>query len=306
MQRQSPLRRWQGALWHEGHQVVHDCEDALLHLAGILRAQDDHLPPLEGHCNGGRRAHAFGLPIAWEDPRIEDNERLIRARPLEEWQLRFGRRHKHVLHEQRVVGTGGNHPDRHTVVLVPTTKTVHDVELLLQVQVVHRTLAVRQEGLVLQLHVDLAPPDVICGGLLEDDALVKRRPASLLAALHRDGARGDNGTPRLVLQCLLVEDARRRVVVDLLHVQAQLVDLLHDVKAVQTSRADLHGQSGLHLVGGPALQLGGLQLLHQHCLDLVLPGDCRRVVPLPMPCSSCFRCQAGSPSSADATRGMGR
>mmetsp|Transcript_61821 Transcript_61821/g.191515 ORF Transcript_61821/g.191515 Transcript_61821/m.191515 type:complete len:276 (-) Transcript_61821:180-1007(-) len=275
MQRQSPLRRWQGALWHEGHQVVHDCEDALLHLAGILRAQDDHLPPLEGHCNGGRRAHAFGLPIAWEDPRIEDNERLIRARPLEEWQLRFGRRHKHVLHEQRVVGTGGNHPDRHTVVLVPTTKTVHDVELLLQVQVVHRTLAVRQEGLVLQLHVDLAPPDVICGGLLEDDALVQRRPARLLAALDGDGPGGDDGAPGLVLQRLLVEDARRGVVVDLLHVQAQRVHLLDDVVAVEAHGADLHGQRRLHFGRGPALELRALQLLHQHRLDPILAGHRR-------------------------------
>mmetsp|Transcript_117965 Transcript_117965/g.328725 ORF Transcript_117965/g.328725 Transcript_117965/m.328725 type:complete len:252 (+) Transcript_117965:562-1317(+) len=48
---QSPLRRWQVPLRHQGHQIVHDREDTFLHLASILRAQDHHLPSLEGNGN---------------------------------------------------------------------------------------------------------------------------------------------------------------------------------------------------------------------------------------------------------------
>mmetsp|Transcript_61828 Transcript_61828/g.191547 ORF Transcript_61828/g.191547 Transcript_61828/m.191547 type:complete len:276 (-) Transcript_61828:180-1007(-) len=275
MQRQGALRRRQRALRHEWHEVVHDGEDALLHLAGVLRAQDHHLLPLEGHGDRGGGRHALGLPVAGEDARVENHEGLVRACPLKQVELVLRRRHQHVLHKERMVGARGDHPYGHAVALLPAAEAVDDVELLLQVQVVHRALAVRQEGLVLQLHVHLAPPDVVGRGLLEDDALVQRRPARLLAALDGDGPGGDDGAPGLVLQRLLVEDARRGVVVDLLHVQAQRVHLLDDVVAVEAHGADLHGQRRLHFGRGPALELRALQLLHQHRLDPILAGHRR-------------------------------
>mmetsp|Transcript_25265 Transcript_25265/g.80303 ORF Transcript_25265/g.80303 Transcript_25265/m.80303 type:complete len:275 (+) Transcript_25265:457-1281(+) len=274
MQRQSTLRWRQAPLGHEGHQVVHDREDALLHLASVLRAQDDHLSPLEGHGDGGRRGHAFGLPVAREDARVEDHEGLVRAGLLEEVHLVLLRRHKHILHEECVVGARRYHADGNAVVLVPAPKTINHIEPLLQVQVIHSALTIRQKGRVLQFHVHLAPPNVVRGRLLEDYALVQGRPARLLAALDGNGAGGDDGTSGFVLQRLLVEDARRRVVVDLLHVQAQLIHLLHDVRPVQAPGTYLHGQRRLHLGSGPALELSGLQLLHQHRLDFVRLGDC--------------------------------
>mmetsp|Transcript_29804 Transcript_29804/g.93932 ORF Transcript_29804/g.93932 Transcript_29804/m.93932 type:complete len:205 (-) Transcript_29804:151-765(-) len=201
------------------------------------------------------------------------------------------RRHEHVLHEERVVGAGGDHPDRHAVPLVPATETIDNVQLLLQVQKVHGALAVGQEGLVPELHVHLAPPDVIRRGFLEDNALVQGRPARLLAALDGNGAGGDDGTSGFVLQRLLVEDARRRVVVDLLDVQAQLVYLLHDLHPVQAPGADLHGERRLDLRGGPALELCDLQLLHQRGLDLVRAGH-RPEVALALACLGCSRREA--------------
>mmetsp|Transcript_25264 Transcript_25264/g.80298 ORF Transcript_25264/g.80298 Transcript_25264/m.80298 type:complete len:292 (+) Transcript_25264:457-1332(+) len=291
MQRQSTLRWRQAPLGHEGHQVVHDREDALLHLASVLRAQDDHLSPLEGHGDGGRRGHAFGLPVAREDARVEDHEGLVRTGLLKEVHLVLLRRHKHILHEECVVGARRYHADGNAVVLVPAPKTINHIEPLLQVQVIHSALAIRQEGRVLQLHVHLAPPDVVRGRLLEDYALVQGRPARLLAALDSDGTGGDDGTARLVLQRLLVEDAGRRVVVDLLHVQAELVHLLHDLHPVQAPGADLHGERRLDLGGRPALELCDLQLLHQRGLDLVRAGH-RPEVALALACLGCCRREA--------------
>mmetsp|Transcript_20325 Transcript_20325/g.44292 ORF Transcript_20325/g.44292 Transcript_20325/m.44292 type:complete len:251 (+) Transcript_20325:523-1275(+) len=49
VQRKCSLGRRELPAWLQRHEVVHDREDTLLHLARILRAQDDHLLALEGH-----------------------------------------------------------------------------------------------------------------------------------------------------------------------------------------------------------------------------------------------------------------
>mmetsp|Transcript_58419 Transcript_58419/g.153834 ORF Transcript_58419/g.153834 Transcript_58419/m.153834 type:complete len:661 (+) Transcript_58419:301-2283(+) len=266
VQREGALGRGEVALWHEGHHVVHDGEDPLLHLAGVLGPEDHHLAPLEGDGDRGRGGHAAGLPVGREDARVEDHKGF--HVPVRELLDLLGRgRHQHVLHEEGVVRAGRDDAHRDAVVLVPATPAVDDVEALPRVQVVDSPLPVREEGLVLQLDVDLAPPDVVGGSLLEHDALVERGAARLLAALHGQGARGDDGAALLVLQRLLVEDAGGRVVVDLLDVQAQRVDLLRDLLRVDAERADLHGERRLHLLRAPALELGRLELLHQLRLD---------------------------------------
>ena len=79
VQGQSSLSWWQLRLGIMDIHIVHHSEHALLHLAGVLHATDDHLLVLEGHSDGSRRGHALCLPVAWEDPNIEDEERLAKA-----------------------------------------------------------------------------------------------------------------------------------------------------------------------------------------------------------------------------------
>mmetsp|Transcript_83650 Transcript_83650/g.269599 ORF Transcript_83650/g.269599 Transcript_83650/m.269599 type:complete len:474 (+) Transcript_83650:729-2150(+) len=272
VQRQGAFRGRKVALGHQRHQVVHDSEYTLLHLTRILRAEDHHLSALEGDGNRGRRGHALSLAVAWEHTGVEDHEGLHLAR-LEVCELLLSGRHQHVLHEERMVGTGGDHADRYSVVLVPTAIAVHDVQALARVQVVDRPFSVGQEGLVLELDIHLAPPHVIGRRLLENDALVQRRTAGLLATLHCQGARGNDGAAVLVAKSLLIQDARRGVVEDLVDVQRQLVHLRHNVLPIDACRANLHGKRRLDLVRAPALEFRSAELLHELHLDLVLPSD---------------------------------
>ena len=57
-----------------GHQVVHDREDALLHLAGVLGAEDDELAVLEAEVDAGRRGHAGGAAVGGKRAGVVDRE----------------------------------------------------------------------------------------------------------------------------------------------------------------------------------------------------------------------------------------
>jgi hypothetical protein len=57
-----------------GHEVVHDAEEPLLHLAGVLRAHDDHLPPGEVEVYARGRRHVVGVAVAGELPCVVDGE----------------------------------------------------------------------------------------------------------------------------------------------------------------------------------------------------------------------------------------
>mmetsp|Transcript_41482 Transcript_41482/g.115795 ORF Transcript_41482/g.115795 Transcript_41482/m.115795 type:complete len:303 (-) Transcript_41482:473-1381(-) len=180
--------QWQGALGRgqisprlQRHQVVHDREDALLHLPRVLGPQDHHFLALERDGDGGGGSHTLRAAVRGEDARIVDHERVFEV--LCELLLR--RRHQHVLHEEGVVCPSGYHAHWHSIVLVPAAEAVDHVQAIAGVQVVDSALAVRQEGVLCQLDVHLAPPHVVLRVLLHDHALVHRRPASLDAAAHR-------------------------------------------------------------------------------------------------------------------------
>lgn len=53
-----------------GHEVVHHPEEPLLHLPGVLRAEDHHLPPSEVDVYARRRRHVVRVPVAGELPGV--------------------------------------------------------------------------------------------------------------------------------------------------------------------------------------------------------------------------------------------
>ena len=71
----------------------HDGEDALLHLAGVLCAEDDHLHALEVDLDAGRRAHALREAVGGELAGVVDDEVGL-AKVCE---LLFGGSDKHVV-----------------------------------------------------------------------------------------------------------------------------------------------------------------------------------------------------------------
>ena len=71
----------------------HNGEDALLHLAGVLGAQDDHLHALEVDLDGGRRAHSLGEAVGGELSSVVDDEVGL----AEVLKLFFRRSDEHVV-----------------------------------------------------------------------------------------------------------------------------------------------------------------------------------------------------------------
>lgn len=57
-----------------GEKKYHDREDTLLHLTGILSAEDDHLHTLEVDLDRGSGTHTLGKAIGRELASIIDNE----------------------------------------------------------------------------------------------------------------------------------------------------------------------------------------------------------------------------------------
>ena len=73
--------------------TYHDGEDTLLHLASILRSEDNHLHALEVDLDGRSRRHSLGETIRRELSCVVDNE--IRLAEIEELLLR--RPNEHVV-----------------------------------------------------------------------------------------------------------------------------------------------------------------------------------------------------------------
>lgn len=121
----------------DGHLVEEDGEDTLLHLAGVLGTQDDHLllGEVDGHRGG--RGHALGVAVGGEGAGIVDG--VVGVEVLE---LLTRRADEHVPHEQGMVGAGADDTDADAVLLVPAGIAVHDVDAVTGVEVVDGTLAV--------------------------------------------------------------------------------------------------------------------------------------------------------------------
>ena len=152
------------------HEVVHDGEHAFFHFARVFGAEDDHVFVFKGERDGGGAGNAFdgavGRAVAGV---IDDVIRLAEAR-----QLGVGRADEHVVHEQRVVRTGGDDAHFQAVFFVPTGVAVQHVNVFRFIEVAHGQIAV---GLVRgggERDIDFAPPDVVFGSGVLDDAFVFR------------------------------------------------------------------------------------------------------------------------------------
>ncbi len=80
-----------------GHQVMHDGEDALLHLPRILGSQDDHLAGVEVEGDTRLAGHPGGVLVGGELTGIQDGK----VRLSVGLQLLLCRSDQHIVHEQR-------------------------------------------------------------------------------------------------------------------------------------------------------------------------------------------------------------
>lgn len=121
----------------DGHLVEENGEDALLHLTGVLGTQDDHL--LGGEVDGDRggRGHALGVAVGGELAGIVDG--VVGVEVLE---LLAGRADEHVSHEEGMVGASADDTDADSVLFVPASIAVNDIDAVAGVEVVDSTLSV--------------------------------------------------------------------------------------------------------------------------------------------------------------------
>lgn len=121
----------------DGHFVEQHGEDALLHLASILSAEDDHL--LFGKVDGDRRGggHSLSPSVGGEGAGVVDD--IVRVEGLE---LLTRGPDEHVAHEEGMVGTGADDPDADSVALVPAGKAIDDVDAVSGVEIVDSAFSV--------------------------------------------------------------------------------------------------------------------------------------------------------------------
>lgn len=127
----------------DGHLVVEDSEDTLLHLSGVLGTEDDHLLVGKVEGNGSRRGHTASIPVGREGTGIVDG-----VVGLEVLKLFPRRADQHVAHEESMVGTSADDADAYPVALIPAGETVDNVDAVAGVEVVDGTLTVDAPDLV--------------------------------------------------------------------------------------------------------------------------------------------------------------
>lgn len=202
----------------DGLEVVHDTEDTLLHLAGVLGTKDDHLHPLEIDPDGSARRHTRSEAVGGELAGVVDDEvwfsecfQFLRRRTDEHVVLRYSQhetdddrmtrapnRKLKAHHKQGMICPRGDNPDLNPVFRVPTRKPVENIDVLPRIEVINCPLAVDLEGVFTDpissgqgptddakdsLHLDVhrSPPDLILARLLEHNPLVLWGPTSLLS-----------------------------------------------------------------------------------------------------------------------------
>jgi len=167
-----------------GHEVVHGGEDALLDLAAVLRAADEHQAAAEIEQDERLALGSIQFRLGLQPRHVNDGEfghviaQLLRVELADE----------HVAREQVVPGVLGNDAHRHTVVQVCANVAVKDEDVAVLGVGQHLPVEV-VEVFLCEGAVDFAPPDVRFARRLLDNELVVGGAAGVAAGLHDQRAK---------------------------------------------------------------------------------------------------------------------
>ena len=166
-----------------GQEVVHDREDRLLDLAGVLGAHDEDHALLEVDEDSGLGVRAVDLGIELERGSGHDDEVGL----AEVAKLLVGRTNEHLVNEERLAGKLADSADLAGVATLGTGETVHDKETALGE--VTDDLALDLLIVLLgERHVDVAPGDPVMDVGRVDDEAVLGRAAGVLTGDDGEGA----------------------------------------------------------------------------------------------------------------------
>ena len=124
------------------HLIEENGENTLLHLASVLGTEDNHF--FVGEIDGDRSSggHTFGISVGRERTGIVNG--VVWVEVLKIFSFRAD---KHVAHEKSVVGTSADDSDPDPVFLVPSCKTVDNVNSVSCVEVINSTFTVDSPNL---------------------------------------------------------------------------------------------------------------------------------------------------------------
>ena len=165
-----------------GHEVVHDGEDRLLDLTGVLAACDEHHLLLIVDHDGGLRVHMVPLRDALKAGGADDGEvRLVIGKRL------FRGTQQKLVDEKVLAGQLVDHPESFGVFGVRTGKAVKDKDLPV-LEIGHHFFIQRVKHRLRGRHVDLAPRDIVMHALAVHDEFIVGRAAGILSRPHAQGA----------------------------------------------------------------------------------------------------------------------
>ena len=108
-----------------GHLIEEHREDALLHLAGVLGAEDDHLALGKVDGDRGGRGHTDRISIGRKGAGVVDD--IVR---MEVGQLVGRGPDEHVAHEEGMVGPRADDTHVDAIMFVPAGEAIHDVDAI--------------------------------------------------------------------------------------------------------------------------------------------------------------------------------
>jgi hypothetical protein len=124
------------------HLIEENGKNTLLHLASVLGTEDNHFFIGEIDGDRGSRGHTFGISVGRERAGIING--VVWVEVLKIFPFRAD---KHVAHEKSVVGTSADNSDLDPVFLVPSCKTVDDVNSVSCVEIINSTFTVDSPNL---------------------------------------------------------------------------------------------------------------------------------------------------------------
>ena len=196
-----------GEFAFERHEVVHDGEDAFFHFAGVFGAEDDHVAFFKGQGYGCAGVYAFYSGVRALLAGVVDD--VVRFAEVVEF---FGGgADEHVVHEEGVVGAGGDDAHFEAVFFIPAGVAVKDVNLFGTVEEGDGAFAVFAVRGGAEGDVDVAPPDVVFGVGVFDDTFVFGRASGFRAGGGYQCAGGGDGRAAVVGQCRFVERCRGKI-----------------------------------------------------------------------------------------------
>ena len=190
-----------------GQNIVQNRKNALFHLTRIFRPQNNHLSHFKTHIHARRRGHLCRISVRGKSARIKND--IIRLAKIFELCARGA--HKHIVHKQSMVSPGANNAHLNAIFGIPTRITVNHIDAVANIEIIDSPLSIDEKRALVELDIDLTPPDIVRTIGMIHNALVLWTAPGLFSRTHNKCPSTRNSRSGLVGQCLFVKHRWRSI-----------------------------------------------------------------------------------------------